>query len=343
MNIIKSIFRDNMFRKDDLQLFVSKFYYEGSRRKQYLVRFGVLTVLSAVIAAYGVLDDSTATVIGAMIIAPLMMPIMAMATALVMGRMDHATKSFITVVVGSMAVILVSWFIAETYFGYISLESNTQIISRVQPNITALFVALASGAVAAFAMSRDDINDSLPGAAIAIALVPPLAVVGICLAVENMTMASGAFLLFLTNFLSIIVAGSLVFHLLGLSNIVTKRIQEEKARHNAFLIIGIGVLLVTIPLIITTKNIVETATTSNKIQAVLESWIDGTSYRLEKLNVAGDSVDITITGEGDIMYFDKLVNEIKIITSEDVIITLNAIQSQYWVHPAKEDTEQKHN
>lgn len=339
MNILQSIFRDNMFRKDDLSEFVGKFYYEGKRRRQYLVRFGVLTVLSAVIATYGVLDDSTATVIGAMIIAPLMMPIMAMATALVMGRMDRVMRSFVTVTAGVFAVIIVSWFIAETYFGFISLETNTQITSRVLPNITALFIALASGAVAAFAMSRDDINDSLPGAAIAIALVPPLAVVGVCLAEGDMNMASGAFLLFLTNFLSILVAGSVVLHLLGLSKIVTKKIKDQKVRHNAFIVIGVSITAVIVLLAITTAQIVVSSTTNDEVQEVVEIWIDGSSYRLASLKMTQERVDVAITGEGEIVNFDALVQDIQAVTNDDIIVTLDAIQSQYNRHPQKETDE----
>lgn len=335
MNIFQSVFRDNMFRKSDLSEFVGKFYYEGTRRRQYLVRFGVLTVLSAVIAAYGVLDDSTATVIGAMIIAPLMMPIMAMATALVMGRMDRVMHSFVTVTAGTLAVILVSWFIAETYFGFISLETNTQITSRVMPNITALFIALASGAVAAFAMSRDDISDSLPGAAIAIALVPPLAVVGVCLAEGNMDMASGAFLLFLTNFLSILVAGSGVLHLLGLSKIVTQKIQDQKARHSAFVMIGFGMVAVIALLAITTTQIVFSATTNEEVQEIVKTWTSEGSYRLASLKITQERVDIAATGEGEIVDFDMLVQDIQSVTHDDIIVTLDAIQSQYNRHPQK--------
>ncbi len=320
-----------MFRKDELSEFVGKFYYEGARRKRYLVRFGVLTILSAVIAAYGVLDNSTATVIGAMIIAPLMMPIMAMATALVMGRLDRAFRSFLTVSIGAVAVVFVSYFIADTYFGFISLETNSEITSRVAPNITALFIALASGAVAAFAMSRDDINDSLPGAAIAIALVPPLAVVGICLSVGNISMAGGAFILFLTNFLSIIVAGSLVLHLLGLSKFVTKKL-DGKALKRTFLTIGIGLLVVIIPLVLTSKKTVNTATIQNESQDIVENWLIGSEYKLNSLDVNTDKFDIVISGEGEVPNFDDLVNNLEELVRDEIVVHLNAVQSKYFEH-----------
>jgi uncharacterized hydrophobic protein (TIGR00271 family) len=333
MNLFESIFRDNMFRKDDLGDFVGKFYYEGRRRKQYLVRFGVLTILSAIIATYGVLQDSTATVIGAMIIAPLMMPIMAMATALVMGRLDRAFRSFLTVTLGALAVILIAWFLSETYFGFISLETNGQITSRVAPNITDLFVALASGAVAAFAMSRDDINDSLPGAAIAIALVPPLAVVGVCLSVGNGQMASGAFLLFLTNFLSIIVAGSLVLHLLGLSKMVTKKVEEKIASKKIFRAIALGMLFIIIPLAVTTYNMLDTVNLQNDAQVVVSDWVDGSSYHLYELDVSNDIINITIAGSGDMPSFIEVVEDLEALSDKVLTIKLNAVQSQYHQYP----------
>ncbi len=322
-----------MFRHEDLGPFVTKFYFEGKRRKQYLVRFGVLTVLSSVIATYGILSDSVATVIGAMIIAPLMMPIMAMATALVMGRIDRAARSFLTVTIGSLSVILVAMFIADTYFGFISLETNSQISSRVYPNITDLFVALASGAVAAFAMSRDDINDSLPGVAIAIALVPPLAVVGVCLSIGNMSMASGAFLLFLTNFLSILVAGSLVFHLLGLSKVITKKLNG-KALRNSFIAIGVGLLLVIVLLAMASSRTVAMAILQNESQNAIEEWLIDSQYLLSKLEMTTSKVEIVISGEGYIPNFDVLVQDLMVINENDqLIVELNAVQSQYMSHP----------
>ncbi len=142
----------------------------------------MLLFLSTVIASYGVIGDLTATVIGAMIIAPLMTPIMATAAGLVMGDMRRAGRSFFVVVCGVAGTIFIGWFIGSFLnTGIISITGNSQIAGRISPNLTDLSVALASGAAGAFAMSRSDVADSLPGVAISIALVPPLAVVGITL------------------------------------------------------------------------------------------------------------------------------------------------------------------
>ena len=96
----------------------------------------------------------------------------------------------------------------------ISFESNAQITGRVSPRLIDLYAALASGAAGAFAMSREDIADSLPGVAISISLVPPLCVVGIGLSEGQWDASLGALLLFLTNFLSILLAGGGVLALL---------------------------------------------------------------------------------------------------------------------------------
>ena len=86
MSMWSNILRENQFRPEDVPAFQNKLFFEGNRRRPYLERFSVLLFLATVIATVGVINDSTATVIGAMIIAPLMLPIMATAGALVMGH-----------------------------------------------------------------------------------------------------------------------------------------------------------------------------------------------------------------------------------------------------------------
>jgi uncharacterized hydrophobic protein (TIGR00271 family) len=153
-------------------------------------------------------------VIGAMIIAPLMRPIMAITAGLVMGDLGRAGRSLWITFISMLGVIGVSWLLAEisvTTVPVISFKTNAQIVGRVSPRMIDLYAAVWSGAAAAFAMSREDVVDSLPGAAIAIALVPPLCVVGIGLAEGQWNAAGSALLLFITNFLSILLAGGLLW------------------------------------------------------------------------------------------------------------------------------------
>lgn len=177
------IIDDNKFTPEDVPQFEAKLFFEGANRRIDLERFAILLLLSTMIATYGIIGDAVATVIGAMIIAPLMRPIMGTTAGLVIGDMRRAARSFLVVVLGVAGVIVLTMLLTEiTVTRAISFETNSQILGRVTPRLIDLYAALAAGAAGAFALSRDDIADSLPGVAIAISLVPPLCVVGIGLA-----------------------------------------------------------------------------------------------------------------------------------------------------------------
>ena len=100
ISVLSEIFRDNKFRPEDLSGFENKLFFEGERQRPFLVKFFVLVFLSTIIAVYGVLNDSPATVIGAMIVAPLMTPTMATSAALVMGSMPRTIMSLLLVAAG---------------------------------------------------------------------------------------------------------------------------------------------------------------------------------------------------------------------------------------------------
>ena len=128
------------------------------------------------------------------------------------------------VAIGVIFVVGMSALLGWLYTGIISFGSNPQITGRVSPTMVDLIAALASGAAGAFCMSREDISDSLAGVAIAISLVPPLCVVGLSVQAGHWSDAAGALLLFVTNFLSILLAGGAVLAILGLSRAANARI-----------------------------------------------------------------------------------------------------------------------
>ena len=188
------------------------------------------------IATYGLIADSTASVIGAMIVAPLMGPIMATAAAVVMGSAQRALRSLALVVVGVVSVIGVSmvltWIVPDVA---ISFTENSQLSSRIAPGLLALLTALASGAAGAFITAREEIADSIGGVAIAISLVPPLCVVGIALRMGEFGPASGALMLFITNFLAILLAGGLTFLLGGLGRVaITTKVCGRGATRSSW-------------------------------------------------------------------------------------------------------------
>ncbi|MGK7895754.1 MAG: DUF389 domain-containing protein [Xenococcus sp. (in: cyanobacteria)] len=184
------------------------------------LNFYLLLALAAAIATFGLLTNSAATIIGAMIIAPLMNPIASLAYAFVILSPRLLERAIFTLLTGIILVITIA-YLTTKLLGLATVGS--EILGRTTPNSLDLGVALAAGAAAAFANTRRSIASALPGVAISVALVPPLSVVGIGLCLGELgtaiaesqgiesNIAAGSFLLFFTNLAGIIFSGSLVF------------------------------------------------------------------------------------------------------------------------------------
>jgi uncharacterized hydrophobic protein (TIGR00271 family) len=324
MSALSSIFRENEFTVEELPAFDKKLFFEGARRRPYLVRFTVLLFLATVIASGGVIADSTATVIGAMIIAPLMTPIMGTAAAFVMGNMHRAAKSLLLVGAGVALVIIVSWVVGNLHINVISYTSASQITGRISPRVIDLIVALASGAAGAFAMSRDDIADSLPGVAISISLVPPLCVVGIALSDGQWVAALGALVLFLTNFLSILLAGGGVLAMLGLGRVATKTLVGH-ARRNAFLVVALGVLLISIPLAATSLKVARETITEYQTVRIAQRWVAQSGYEVRGVDARDGEVVVLIAGKGALPASTELVSALEDSLRYPVVLDLQIV------------------
>ena len=197
-----------------------------------------LMVLSTLLASVGLFSNSAPVIIGAMILAPLMGPLISLSMGLV--RQDNSLffNSTRTLLIG---LFLSLGFAAMATF-IMPIETVTSEISaRLTPNLLDLAVAVISGIAGAYAHARVDAAKSMAGVAIAVALVPPLAVTGIGLGWLDFNIAWGALLLFLTNFVGIILAASLTFIILGFA--------PFKRAKKGLVIASIAVLLVSIPLI----------------------------------------------------------------------------------------------
>jgi uncharacterized hydrophobic protein (TIGR00271 family) len=175
------------------------------------VDYLALTVASSAIATLGLLENSAAVIIGAMIIAPLMPVIQATAFGALTGSVRVFRRGALTLAVGTILSLVVSALLAYC-LGLSHLGS--EVASRTRPNLLDLGIALAAGGIGAFARRRPSIASSLAGTAIAVALMPPLCVVGIGLAAHAGDVSRGAALLFVTNLLGIALA-SMVMFLIG--------------------------------------------------------------------------------------------------------------------------------
>lgn len=199
------------------------------------ISYYLMLSLSVIIATLGLLANSTAVIIGAMIIAPLMGPILGIAFSMVISNRRMLRRSSLSLVTGVLLSILIAALISRI----IGLETLTpEINARVSPTLIDLGVALAAGTAGAFAKSRRSIADALPGVAIAVALVPPLSVIGIGIALNLQNVTWGAMLLFLTNLIGIIFSGSLVF-LVQRYGSITRAKQGLSLAMTALLLLGI--------------------------------------------------------------------------------------------------------
>ncbi len=283
---------------DERQAIVEKLFFEGAQFRQRLGRFAVLMGLAVAISTFGVVSDSTAVVIGAMLIAPLMTPIMALAAALIMGWPKRALRSGLTVLGGVIGSILLAFLIATWVPQVPDTVLNSQVTSRVNPTMIDLLIALAAGAAGAFAISRPDVADSLPGVAVAVALVPPLSVIGLTLEFGHYADAMGALLLFVTNFVAIILAGSVVFVLVGFTPIF--RLEEQRRQiRTSFATVCIGALAVMAPLIATGQQITSDALATNEAESTVSDWLRDSDFALVDLGIDGSDVNVTIAGPGD--------------------------------------------
>lgn len=208
--------------------------------------FMILLVLATMIATFGLYINSAAVIIGAMLLAPLMQPIVSASMGLLRQDSTLLLNSMKSIFFGVLAVLFSAMIIALL----LPMEQLTsEMNGRLSPTILDMFVAIISGVAAAYAKSNEKIIGSLAGVSIAVALVPPIAVSGIGLGWGDWSMFSSAFLLFITNLVGIIMAAALTFLMLGFSplHIAKKGISYAIAL----------VAIVSIPLYISFNKMIE--------------------------------------------------------------------------------------
>ncbi len=284
---------------DDVARIRNQLLFDGEDVSRRLSRFWLLLTLAAIIASAGVIADSTATVIGAMIVAPLMTPILGSVFSGVAADRTNLIRCLVLVVSGAAAVILIGWLMGLTVDQPVIAATNGQVAGRVSPRLIDLLAALATGAVGSIALARDDISDTLPGVAIAISLVPPLAVVGLTLEGGAPEEASGALLLFLTNVSAILAMGLLVMTIYRVSQIAqsggatsTKAISGRRAA----MVIVAALVVVSIPLAVTSARIASDRANESDVTAAAEAWAGRNGWSIISVESRPDGVAVRASG-----------------------------------------------
>ena len=267
-------------------------------------QFWVLLALASVIAAGGVVGDSTPAVIGAMIVAPLATPIYGVALATVTGSRRDLLASLRLLVAGVAVNVLIGFLLGMVTVQRLPVAANPQILGRTAPTLLDLTVAVAVGIAGSFALVRRDVSNILAGVAIAISLVPVLAVVGITLGSGRLDLAWGAFLLFLTNAAAIIIAGVLVFTAAGYARVAAARGRHPRRR--AKVVIAVFVALLLIPLVGASYRTLEYELWMRTTDDVAHTWVKGSDWNVKSVTQAGGDIVILVVGQGDTPPLDAL-------------------------------------
>jgi uncharacterized hydrophobic protein (TIGR00271 family) len=307
---------------------VDNLFFEPPQATQKKVGFWVLLVLSVTIATLGILADSTAVVIGAMLVAPLMTPIMAVSAGIVNGWVKRVSVAFATVAGGVVVSITVAWIVASWAPQLIPFESNSQILSRTSPTLIDMMIAVAAGAAGAYATIDRRVSSSITGVAIAVALVPPLGVVGVALRETAYSDAGGAFLLFLTNLVGIILMASVVFVIGGLAPVSSFRENREKMK-TVVLTVILGAMIIIVPLAFTSEGILVSASRQGEAQRITSVWIEPVpTLRVNRVNVAGTEISVVVTGEGTLPSVAELEIRLEASFNDDVVVVVEFVPTE---------------
>jgi len=224
-------------------------------------------ILSSLIAALWLLQNSVAVVIWAMLIAPLLRPINGVAFAIARWAQKFFAIAFKVLFFSILASILM-WALVS-FIAWVNIETQ-EILARSSPNIIDFFIAIFSAMVAVMSLRFKRLGESIAGVAMAASLMPPLAVVWIALAALNYELASGAMMLFLTNLVAIIIVSTIFFWLYWFTPHIEKQ-QKYMFKRLIFVIISIVIIL--IPLISTFVAIREEVRISWEIKDYLTTTI----------------------------------------------------------------------
>lgn len=266
-------------------------YVRIRRSARPSINFYVLITLSAMIAALGLMVNSPAVVIGAMLVAPLMSPIVGIGMAIVLGDVRFLRLSLGAVARGAALAIAVG-MLAGLFF--VGQELTSELDARTSPTLYDLGIALFSGMAGAYALSISAAAGALPGVAIAAALVPPLATVGVALVGGHFRDALGASLLFITNLVSISSATALTFLILGFRPAPANKERREVRSRSARVAI-VSVLLVAGALLLTSGLLGASLRRQARIEEVI------TQHMLEEANAEVVSIRIVSFENGHLV------------------------------------------
>ena len=275
------------------------------------IDFFVLVFLACAIATFGLITNSATVIIGAMMISPLMYPILSLSMASITGHSRLFKQSIIAILKGvGLAVALSSLIAFLTYklpLGALASVSN-EVLLRTNPSLIDLLIALAGGAAAAYALAHPQLSAALPGVAISISLMPPLCTAGVGIALGQPSIIFGALLLYVTNLTAISFSAMLTFATMGFS---PKRTSHNGKAARSVSVTLMLVLAISIPLGLFALNTLNEARIFNRARnAIIEGAASYTEAML---------VDLKITSKGETKKVDAVLRTSRELSHAEVV------------------------
>ncbi|NQT49706.1 TIGR00341 family protein [Candidatus Kuenenbacteria bacterium] len=268
----------------------AKVYNQIKERAEGDFDFYLMTIFAGIIITAGIIIDSAAVVIGGMLLAPLVWPILAMAVGVCMGRSHLLQKSLITILKSTLVILVVAIFLG-LLFPDLVIESN-EFLSRTSPTIFELIIGLAAGFIGAFIIAYPKMGSAIAGVVVAAAIVPPIATLGLSLARGDFDLAAGAFLLYLSNLVAITFAATILFLI---SNFNATSATAEEKRKSGFRWSLLLLIVILVPLILITKQTAAGVKQNKIVKDVVISSLENVSISDMKIQEEDDILIASIT------------------------------------------------
>ena len=270
---------------------LNELFFEGEERMPYVKQFYSLLTIAALIAIVGLYGNSPAVVIGAMLLSPLMTPILAFAAALVMGWPVRSCRLAIRLLFATLFVFALSYLFPLVFRMPTNIVIPPELLARTNPNIGDLLIALSAGLAAALMLLRRETLAILPGVAISVALIPPLCVSGLLSYAQEYALAWEAFVLYATNLVGIILTAGTVLLLTGFK----PRVKDLKLNLRVaagMTMITFFVALVAVPLGIRSINDLRDLHDRQVAILVIDDWIGENSVEIKDVQVEDNLLQV---------------------------------------------------
>ena len=280
-----------------------KVYHEIVESARGDFDFFVLTIFSGIIITLGLVVDSSAVVIGGMLLAPLVWPILSLSLGIVKGKSKLVQDSSFTLLRSTLLI-----FVIALSLGIISPDyalQGSEFLSRTSPTIFELLIALAAGFVGAFVIAYPKIGEAIAGVVIAAALVPPVAVMGISIAHNNINLAGGAFILYLSNLIAVTFSASILFLIARFKGPSSEKGQERRKSNIRWTLFFL--LILAIPLFLITSNTIKESGQQKIVREIVSATIPGVII-----------TDVSIENKSEIAIINITVQYTDILTENQV-------------------------